>query len=339
MLFRSGGNDVAFSLSGSNYVGYGLDGKTLYKAVIPVAAIPSNSATWSSSISNALTITTLSSISTATPPVPYVPSTSTDHYASAWTDSAGNYYFFNSANRNVYRATAAQVAAGTPFTLGWLANWDNQNTGAFDGASNPTQASPFQAPSQPAAPSLSVGNATLTVSWAAPSADGGTPVTGYQVMLWGVVYNFDANTFSHTFTSDPANGGITNGQWYHPVVAASNAVAQSLYSLQPANAFPGTAPIAPASVTATRASATSATVKWPFGVASSGNGGWQINNYRLVVLDGGVPVQTINTNSGGVHQVTVSSLTAGHTYYFTVTAVSPNAESATATSSATYVAG
>jgi Fibronectin type III domain len=248
---------------------------------------------------------------------------------STWTTASSN---TSSTNTNY---TITGLTNGTSYVIE-VAAINASGTGAWSLESAP--AIPSTVPDQPAAPSVSVGDATLTVNWTAP-ADGGSPITGYQVMLWGVVYNFDATTFSHTFTADPVNGGIKNGAWYHPVVAAFNANGLSLYSLQSAQVFPGFLPGAPSSVLAVLTTLTSATVTWPFAPSSSGNGGWNINNYIVTVKLNGTTVQTINTNSGNIHQIVVSGLITGLNYTFTVQAVSPNgASDSSTTSSALLIA-
>jgi Fibronectin type III domain len=110
-----------------------------------------------------------------------------------------------------------------------------------------------------------------------------------------------------------------------------------LYSYQSNQVFPGYAPSAPASVTARATSKTTASVTWPFSTASSGNGGWQITNYNIVVTAGGSTVQTLNTNSGHVRTITVTGLTPGVEYTYTVVAQTGNATNSGATSSAPVV--
>lgn len=325
-------NDVAVSIQGANYVGYGIAGNTLSKVVIPTAAIPADSSTWGASLTNALTITT-KSITTSTP-VGYTAATGTDRYAAAWTDTTGNMFFYNMANQNVYLATPTELAKATP-ALTWVANWASAGlSGSFDGASNPSADPTLGPPSRPDVPVLSVGDKTLTVTWAPPASDGGSALTTYKIMLWGKVFEFEPGTTTWTFTNAVDNGAITNGSWYRPVVAASNAIGQSLYSFTPALAFPGFLPLPPASVSATSPSSGTATVVWPFGTASSGNGGWAITNYRVQVSLNNTVVQTLNTNSRYIRTVTVTGLTPGQSYVFTVTPQSDNGWALTSTSSA-----
>jgi hypothetical protein len=95
-------------------------------------------------------------------------------------------------------------------------------------------------PSTPAAPSVSAGDASLSVTWAAP-ANGGSPVTGYDVQPFagatgGTVVSI-GNVTSTTLT------GLTNGVAYTVKVRAKNALGNSAYSAASAAATPA-APVA-----------------------------------------------------------------------------------------------
>jgi len=272
--------------------------------------------------------------------------------AVSWTapatgDAVVYYNIQYSSNAGSTWTTSSWRVAGTSATIinltgntTYIFRVKATNAGGSSAWSDPSAAAviiPVTAPVAPATPTVTAGNASITVSWNPPSTDGGSPVTSYQVMILGLIYNFDASTTSWTFTSDPLNGGIQNGQWYHPVVAATNAFGQSNYSLQPANVFPGFAPLAPASVTAKANGLTSASVSWPFSVTSYGNGGWQVNNYTVDVYDGASFVRTITTANGGVHTLSVTGLTTGHSYTFGVTAHATNGNSGTTTSAAALI--
>ena len=117
-------NDVAMSLTGSNYVGYGLGGttgspvsSTLYKVVIPVSVITanSNSSQWSGltsqTIANAVTVTSLGGI---TFPSGHAPA-SGDSFGAAYVDSSGDAFFYANTAKYLFEATSAQLATGTAF--------------------------------------------------------------------------------------------------------------------------------------------------------------------------------------------------------------------------------
>jgi Fibronectin type III domain len=82
---------------------------------------------------------------------------------------------------------------------------------------------PPTVPGAPAGVSAVGGNTAVSVSWAAPGSDGGSPVTGYLVSAQG-----GGTTITQTVSSASATsaviGGLTNGTAYDVTVAAVNAV-------------------------------------------------------------------------------------------------------------------
>lgn len=76
------------------------------------------------------------------------------------------------------------------------------------------------APFPPAEPSITAGNASVTVFWAAPASDGGSPITGYTVTVNPGSHT--ANTNGSTFSS--VVSGLTNGTSYTAAVTATNAI-------------------------------------------------------------------------------------------------------------------
>jgi alpha-tubulin suppressor-like RCC1 family protein len=201
-------------------------------------------------------------------------------------------------------------------------------------ATNAAGTGPASAPSSPVAPApvpfpptgvaASPGNMSAIVSWTAPGDDGGSSITSYTVTA--------------TDDSTSANGGqtcvwstgpltctvpgLTNGDLYSFTVTATNAVGTGLPS-DPSNAVvPATVPSAPSGVVASPGSA-SATVTWS---APASNGGDQITGYTVTAAD------STNLANGGETctwtlsklrpplSCTVTGLTNGDSYTFTVTA-------------------
>jgi hypothetical protein len=83
-------------------------------------------------------------------------------------------------------------------------------------------ATPQGAPSEPLDVQASSGDAQVGLSWAPPSKDGGSPVTGYTV-LWKASSSADVGASTTTY----AVGGLTNGDIYQFAVEASNALGTS----------------------------------------------------------------------------------------------------------------
>lgn len=83
--------------------------------------------------------------------------------------------------------------------------------------------SPLRAPSAPAAPTVEAGDGSVRVSWAAPSDDGGSPVTGYTVL--------GSPTGSCVVVGTSCTvSGLTNGTAYAFTVRPRNAVGEGVTS-------------------------------------------------------------------------------------------------------------
>ncbi len=181
-----------------------------------------------------------------------------------------------------------------------------------DGNSDPSAPSNAVTPSTtPGAPTIGTatgGNASATVSWTAPADNGGLTIDSYTVTASGGV-----NTC--TWTTGPLScsvSGLTNGTSYTFTVTAHNADGNGLSSA-PSNAVtPSTMPGAPTIGTATGGNA-SATVSW---TAPADNGGLTIDSYTVTSSPDGKTC----TWSTGPLSCSVSGLTNGTSYTFTVTA-------------------
>ncbi|MBS1877826.1 MAG: fibronectin type III domain-containing protein, partial [Acidobacteria bacterium] len=159
-------------------------------------------------------------------------------------------------------------------------------------------------PGAPASPTATAGNAQATVSFAAPADTGGGTITGYTV----------TSSPGGVTASGPSSpivvNGLTNGVTYTFTVVAANAAGAGPAS-PPSNAVtPFGPPLAPLSPFATAGNG-QATVSFS---APSNTGGSPILGYVVTSSPGGF------TASGGASPITVTGLTNGTTYTFTVTA-------------------
>jgi hypothetical protein len=173
-------------------------------------------------------------------------------------------------------------------------------------AASVTATAPATAPGAPTGVTATAGNASATVKWTVPASNGGSAITSYTVTSSG-----GGTTSAGASATSVVVNGLTNGTSYTFTVTATNSVGTSPAST-PSNAVtPVAAPDAPTGVTAVAHNA-SAAVSWS---APASSGGSPITSYtvrsnagQLVTVDG----STLST--------TVTGLTNGSSYTFTVTA-------------------
>jgi hypothetical protein len=167
------------------------------------------------------------------------------------------------------------------------------------------------APSKPTRVSAIAGDTVATVSWSAPSDDGGLVITGYAVTS-------SPDSRSCAWTAGPLSctvSGLTNGIPYTFTVTATNSVGTGDPSDPSTSVTPAGLPGAPTSVTALAGNA-SATVWW---TAPAWDGGSAISSYAVTSLP---DAKTCGWTSsvGGQLSCTVTGLTNGQAYVFSVTA-------------------
>ena len=243
--------------------------------------------------------------------------------------------------------TATGLTNGVPYYF----TVEAVNAGGSSPASTETSATPvISVASAPGGFAATPGGNSVSLVWNAPSSDGGSPVTGYDV--------YEGTTAGGESTT-PANGnvvltstsatvtGLVNGTTYYFTVKAVNGIGSSAAS-EEVSATPADPPDAPLNLTASPAN-DSVSLAW---TPPTSNGGSPISAYYVFggPASGAKPspansralTARIATGLRGrtLFQYVVTGLTDGTTYHFTVRAVnaagtSPASNVASATPRAT----
>ena len=161
-------------------------------------------------------------------------------------------------------------------------------------------------PSPPTGVTATAGAGSALVSWTAPTVTGGSPVSGYTVTASG-------DSGSETCTAGTTSCtvvGLTNGTSYTFTVTATNSAGTSPPSSSSAAVVPTGPPDPPTDVVATAGNG-SATVSW----TAAGDEGSAVTGYAVTDGQGDSCSGTDPTD-----QCTVTGLTNGDSYTFTVSA-------------------
>jgi fibronectin type 3 domain-containing protein len=254
---------------------------------------------------------------------------------------------------NIYRGTTPGGEAGPPvatvtgtsFTDTGLTNGTTYyykvaavNAAGTSPQSGEASATPTAvqatAPSAPQSLTASAGSLTVRLSWSAPSSNGGSPVTGYNVYR-GTSPGGEGSTpvATNVTTTSFTDTGRTNGTTYYYTVAAVNAVGTSPQSGEASATPQATVPSAPTGLVASAGNA-SVVLSWTVPNSDGGSPITGYNVYRGTAPggEGGTPVATNVASSS----FTDTGLANGTTYYYKVAAVnaagtSPQSGEASAT--------
>jgi fibronectin type 3 domain-containing protein/type II secretory pathway pseudopilin PulG len=171
-------------------------------------------------------------------------------------------------------------------------------------------------PSPPSSLTATGGTRQVILNWTAPTSDGGSPVTGYNIYrataAGGPFAKIAALANALTYTD---SGSLNNGTTYYYEVTAINAAGEGAPAT--ANAATWNVPGAPTGLSAGPGN-NSVTLTW---TAPGSNGGSAITHYKIYrsTTQGlqGAPLTTV----GNVTTYTDTTATNGNKYYYEVTAV------------------
>jgi len=300
-----------------------------------------------------------SAVPSAPPPPPSPPSAPTNLVATAGNAQVGLTWQAPGSNGGsaitnykIYRGTSsngetliATIGNQLSYSDGGLTNGvtyyyqvsavNNVGEGLRSNEASATPTAPATPPGAPQGLSASPGDATVTLTWSAPSSNGGSPITNYRIYR---ATTSGGETLKATIGNQLSysDGGLTNGVTYYYQVSAVNNVGEGPRSNEASATptAPAGPPTAPQGLGASPGDAT-VTLTWS---APSSNGGSPITNYRIYrgTSSNG---ETLKTTIGNVLTYTDTTVTNGVTYYYQVSAVNsagegPRSNEASATPSA-----
>ncbi len=263
-----------------------------------------------------------------------------------WTPSASgiNLTIYDGITPGVGKPAQVSTVTDTSALVTGLANGTAYYFWLVSGkivVSNTVSAVPVTVPGAPAGLTATAGNARVTLSWAAPASDGGSPVSGYNVYVATSADFKGAAELPGVTGTAIVLVGLVNGTSYYFRVTAVNAVGQSPPSAgasatlppivpppPPASSAPvSTAPAtastsapafaAPTGLTAT-AGNTRVTLSW---AAPASDGGSPVISYKIYIATASGMQGSRAIGSSKSTSATVTGLPNGTVYYFMVTAV------------------
>lgn len=221
-------------------------------------------------------------------------------------------------------ATVTGLTNGTAYTFRVTAT-NSVGTSATFGASG--SVTPATTPGAPTIGTMTAGDASVTVRWSTPSSNGGSAITGYTVTPYiGSTAQTPVNV-AGTGTSTNVTG-LTNATAYTFRVAAVNAMGTGAQSNASASTTPFGVPGAPTGVAAVPGNQ-SLYLTW---AAPASNGGSAITRYNVTRFANGASQGSVS--AGTNTNLTVTGLTNGTTYTFTVTATNARGTGAASVASA-----
>ncbi len=201
---------------------------------------------------------------------------------------------------------------------------NSAGTGNPSNVDNATTAGTATQPDAPTGLSATAsGRTAISLSWTAPSDDGGATITGYQIELstnagsnWSDLMA-NTGTTSTTYT----HTGLLAATTYHYRISAINSVGTGNPSnVDHATTDAASAPDAPTGLTATASGRTAINLSW---TAPSDDGGGAITGYQIELsADAGSDWSDLVANTGTTSTTyTHTGLLPGTTYHYRISAI------------------
>jgi hypothetical protein len=233
------------------------------------------------------------------------------------------------ADGSTTSATISGLTNGTSYTLTVKAT-NAVGTGPASAASNAVK--PATVPAAPTGVVGTRGNAQVSLTWTAPTSNGGSAITDYKVYTYTGTTLVKSELTGGTALSFTVTG-LVNGKAYTFRVAALNALGEGALSIASSAVTPATVPGAPTKVAGTAGNAQVA-LTW----TAPSNGGSAITGYKVYTYAGTTLVKAELTGSTSA-AFTVTGVTNGTAYTFSVSALNALGEGALSAASGPVTPG
>ena len=239
----------------------------------------------------------------------------TDYLVRYSSDSGSSWTMFSDGVSTATSVTVTGLTNGTAYIF-QVAAVNSVGTGSYSVSSS--EVTPFSVPGQPTSLSGTAGINQVSLSWSAPTSNGGSAITDYVIeystnsgSTWVTFVDAVSSTTSSTVTS------LTNGTGYIFRVTAKNIAGNGTASLTTSAIVPRTMPSAAQSVAGTSGNAQVA-LTWSAPVST---GGAAVTDYEIQYSSDGTNWTTFSDSVSTTTSVTVTGLTNGTAYTFRVAAI------------------